>query len=98
MHYLRRRIWTLLSLFLLAVFAANSFFGAHGLKANAALKARIAGLGKQLKILEEKHHNLEAHTKLLASDNIDPDTLEHEARKTLNFVHQNEQVYIRKTP
>jgi cell division protein FtsB len=98
MYLLRRNLFALLALLTLVVFAATTFFGDNGLKANAALKARIAGLTKQLKILEERRGELEARTKLLSSDSVDLDTLEGEARRTLNFVYPNERVYLQKTP
>jgi cell division protein FtsB len=98
MYLLRRNLFALLALAILVLFAANTFFGDNGLKANAALKTRIAGLAKQLKILEQRRGELEARTRLLASDNVDLDALEGEARKTLNFVYPNERVYLQKTP
>jgi cell division protein FtsB len=98
MYLLRRNLWSLLALLLLLLFGAHTFFGDNGLKANAALKARVAGLTKQLKILEERHQALDARAKLLSSGSIDPDTLEGEARKTLNFVYPNEQVFLQKSP
>ncbi len=94
MKFIKENLPTVLVLSILSVFAVQTYFGAHGLQENSALKARIAGLEKKLQILRDQKIKLERQTGLMSSKRVDRDMLEAKARELLNFVYANERVYV----
>jgi cell division protein FtsB len=97
MGFLRKNLVSLVLFGVLTSFAIQTYVGEHGLQARSALNARIGGLNKKLQLLHEKRRDLEHMTKLLAPGAVDRDMLEFQARKQLNFVYDNEHIYIRKS-
>ncbi len=98
MHFIKRHFIALLVIFVLSLFAVQTYLGEHGLQARSALDARIAGLNKKLQLLNEKRRDLERMTKLMAPGAVDRDMLEFQARERLNFVYKNERIYVNGTP
>ena len=94
MLFLKRNLISLVVLFVLSLFAVQTYVGEHGLQARSALNARIGGLNKKLQLLGEKRRELERMTKLMAPGAVDRDMLEFQARERLNFVYQGERVYV----
>ena len=96
MRFLKRNLISLFILFVLSLFAVQTYVGEHGLQARSSLKARIIGLNRNLHLLNEQHSELERMTKLMAPGAVDRDMLEFQARERLNFVYKNEQIYVNK--
>jgi cell division protein FtsB len=97
MIFLKRNLLRILAVFILSSFAVQTYLGEHGLQARSALNARIGGLNKKLHILQKKRQKLEHMTKLMAPGAVDRDMLEFQARELLNFVYDNERIYVRES-
>ncbi len=94
MGWIRKNLVSLLILMVLASFSVRIWVGEHGLQARSALKARISGLEKKKQLLLVKRRELEHRVKLMAPGAVDPDMLEFQARKLLDFAYDRERIYV----
>ena len=82
---------------------AISYFGFHliqgdrGLRAWQALEQNLKNLEANYTELNQNHHQLENKVRLLRADNLCPDLLEEQAKKTLGYIHPQE-VMVMRTP
>ncbi len=83
---------------LLAYFAYHALEGANGLWALRDLDAEAARLSREAAVLHAERMRLEARVALLRPDNLDPDLLDEEARRTLGFVRPDEVVILQTPP
>ena len=93
MGLIRKNLVSLLVMMVLLSFSVRIWVGEHGLQARSALKARISGLEKKKQLLLFKRRELEHRVKLMAPGAVDPDMLEFQARKILDFVYDRERIY-----
>ncbi len=89
-HRRRRTILTALGLYALAAlyigyFAVNAFTGAHGLRAQKDLDARLTQMQAELTDLKAQHARWQRRAGLLRSSQIDPDMLAERARALLGY-------------
>ena len=79
---------------LFAYFAYHALQGGNGLWALRDLDAEAARLSHEAAILHAERERLESRVALLRPDNLDPDLLDEEARRTLGFVRPDEVVIL----
>lgn len=75
-------------------FFYHAFQGDHGLVALRELDRRAAILSVQAEALALRRAALEQGVALLRPDNLDPDMLDEQARRTLGLVHPDEIVIL----
>ncbi|MFQ5533213.1 MAG: septum formation initiator family protein [Sphingomonadales bacterium] len=71
-------------------FGYHTIEGRYGLIALHQLRSEISELQEQARGLKARREVLEHRVAMLRPDNLDPDLLEEEVRKTLGFVHKDE--------
>lgn len=80
---------------LIAYFAYNAYTGDHGLMAQRNYEAEAAQLETELATLKAQRVALENKVSLLAATRLDPDMLDEEGRRQLNFIHPKDLVLLR---
>jgi cell division protein FtsB len=90
-----RSILTTLGLYVMAAlligyFGVNAYSGNHGLKAKEDLDHQIAALSADLDHLKLERAQWERRVVLLRADRLDPDMLDEQARKLLDYVAPND--------
>lgn len=86
-------LYTLAAL-LIGYFYINAYSGKYGLNAQAALDQESVSLTAELVHLKAQRKIWEHRTALLRTDRIDPDMLDEQARKQLNFAHERDLVLL----
>ncbi|MFG1295998.1 MULTISPECIES: FtsB family cell division protein [Xanthobacter] len=80
---------------LIAYFAYNAYTGDHGLVAQRTYEQETQRLEAQLAELKTQRMALENKVSLLAATRLDPDMLDEEGRRQLNFIHPKDLVLLR---
>lgn len=80
---------------LIFYFAYNAYTGDHGLVAKRNFEQEMSRLEDDLATLKAQRKALEHKVSLLAARQLDPDMLDEEGRRQLNFVHPKEIVLLR---
>ncbi|MBV8061842.1 MAG: septum formation initiator family protein [Alphaproteobacteria bacterium] len=75
-------------------FLYHTIEGERGWVAMVRLKNKVVEAEQKLEGLKKEHKDLDHRVNLLRSNNLDPDLLDEEARKTLNYSKQNETVIL----
>lgn len=81
---------------LIFYFAYNAYTGDHGLLAKRNYEEEMSQLDHQLSELKAQRVALEHKVSLLDATRLDPDMLDEEGRRQLNFVHPKDVVLLRK--
>jgi len=92
-----RSILTTLALYCMAAlligyFGINAYTGNHGLKARHEIDAQIADLTAERDRLRAEHARWQRRVALLKPDRLDPDMLDQEARRLLDYVDPHDLV------
>jgi cell division protein FtsB len=74
----------------IAYFAVNAYTGNHGIRAKHDLDQRIAELTVELTALKAERGDWERRVSLLRSNSLDPDMLDEQARKLLDYISPDE--------
>lgn len=74
----------------LAYFSYHTINGDNGVKAREVLEKRISQLNLDLSYLKEQKRILDRNVSLLRPEQIDPDMLDEEVRRLLNFARPDE--------
>ena len=98
MVFLRKNLLLALAFIMFVGLGVQTYIGEHGLQARSTLNAHLSGLNKKLQLLQKKRVRLEHVTKLLAPGAVDRDMLEYQARELLDFVYEDELIYVQKEP
>lgn len=79
---------------ILAYFAYHAFEGNHGLFAHNRLVQEISIQEKRASLLHDQRARLERRVALLRPDNLDPDLLAEEARRTLGYASPDDVIIL----
>jgi cell division protein FtsB len=79
-------------------FGINAYTGAHGLRAKQDLDQQYATLSAELDQLKRERADWQHRVRLLASESIDPDTLDERARAVLNYLDARDLTIMLKRP
>lgn len=80
---------------LIAYFAYHAYTGDHGLVAKRNFEQEVAELEGDLARLKAHRAALEHRVSLLDADQLDPDLLDEEGRRQLDFIHADDLVLFR---
>lgn len=80
---------------IIGYFAYNAYTGDHGLVAKAAYEQEARELEADLAKLKAQRIAMENKVSLLDARRLDPDMLDEEGRRQLNFIHPNDLVLLR---
>ena len=80
---------------LIGYFAYHAYTGEHGLVAQANYEQQAQRLEEELAALKAQRVALENKVSLLAATRLDPDMLDEEGRRQLNFIHPKDLVLLR---
>lgn len=75
-------------------FGVNAYTGRYGLNARVELEKEAASLTAELARLKTQRADEEKHVALLRSDRLDPDMLDEEARRQLDYAHPRDLVRL----
>jgi len=75
-------------------FGVNAYTGRYGLNARIELEKEAATLTAELARLKIQRADEEKHVALLRSDRLDPDMLDEEARRQLDYAHPRDLVRL----
>ncbi len=94
-----RSILTALALYVMAAlligyFGVNAYTGNHGLKARHELDVQIGELTAERDKLRAQHERWQQRVALLKSDGLDPDMLDEQARRLLDYVDPRDLVLV----
>ena len=81
----------------MSYFAYHAVHGDHGLYAAWTLNETVENLKKEKADMIEVREKLEHKVSLMRPESLDPDTLDEQARTTLNMAHPNDITIIRKS-
>ena len=81
---------------LIGYFAYHAYTGDHGLVAKRSYEQELAQLETELAELKSRRQAIEHKVSLLAANQLDPDLLDEEGRRQLNFVHDDDLVLLRR--
>ncbi len=76
-------------------FAYHAYNGDHGLMAKRNYEQEVERLQGELATLKAQHREIENKVSLLDARNLDPDLLDEEGRRELDFVHAKDLVMIK---
>lgn len=76
-------------------FAYHAYNGDHGLVARRNFDQEISEAKEELAALKAQRHALENRVSLLAPTQLDPDMLDEEGRRQLNFINAKDLVLLR---
>ncbi|GER08098.1 cell division protein [Iodidimonas muriae] len=91
---MRRAVVPALLIMVLGYFLFHAIQGEHGLLALRELEKKARVLELRAESMADKRQSLEARVALLRPDNLDPDMLDEQARRSLGFVHPDEVVVL----
>ncbi|MGQ3674211.1 FtsB family cell division protein [Xanthobacter sp. TB0139] len=80
---------------LIGYFAYHAYTGDHGLMAKRSYEQELSRLESELADLRAQRSKLEHKVSLLDARRLDPDMLDEQGRRQLNFVHPNDLVLLR---
>lgn len=80
---------------LIAYFAYNAYTGDHGIVAQRNYEQEAQHLEAELATLKAQRQAIENKVSLLAATRLDPDMLDEEGRRQLNFIHPKDLVLLR---
>ncbi|MGE4372725.1 MAG: septum formation initiator family protein [Xanthobacter sp.] len=80
---------------LIGYFAYHAYTGDHGLMAKRSYEQELSRLETELADLKAQRSKLEHKVSLLDARRLDPDMLDEQGRRQLNFVHPNDLVLLR---
>lgn len=80
---------------LIGYFAYHAYTGEHGLLAKRTFEQDLQQLQGELDGLKAQRAELEHTVSLLAATQLDPDLLDEEGRRQLDFVHPKDLVLLR---
>ena len=80
---------------LIGYFALQGYGGQYGLAAKRDFEQQITSLTGELETLRTQREAIARKVDLLASDHIDPDLLDEQARSLLNLVNPKDLVLLR---
>jgi cell division protein FtsB len=86
---------------ILAYFAYHAVEGNHGLFARSHLLQEISVVEKKAALIHDQRLRLERRVALLRPDNLDPDLLSEEARRSLGYANPDDVIILtpdKKTP
>jgi len=96
--YRAKRTWHLMAPILgacvLGYFLYHTVEGEHGWSAQMELQQQVMQAQERLDHLRQQHAELDHRVKLMRPESLDPDLLEEESRKTLNYTKPNEIVIL----
>ncbi|MEP9378967.1 septum formation initiator family protein [Aquabacter sp. CN5-332] len=97
-----RSIFTALALYavaggVIAYFAYHAYSGDHGIMAKRSYEQDAAQLEAELAKLKATRIAIEHKVSLLDARRLDPDLLDEEGRRQLDFVHQKDLVLLKPT-
>ncbi|EKS28094.1 MAG: septum formation initiator family protein [Afipia felis] len=75
-------------------FGVNAYTGRYGLNARIELEKEAASLTAELARLKVQRADEEKHVALLRSDRLDPDMLDEEARRQLDYANPRDLVRL----
>ncbi|MGU3493190.1 FtsB family cell division protein [Xanthobacteraceae bacterium A53D] len=95
-----RAFFVALALYLVAggaisYFAYHAYNGDHGLMAKRNYQQDVARLQAELDELKAQRHAMENRVSLLNPRNLDPDMLDEQGRRELDFIHVKDLVLIK---
>lgn len=93
----RTMVGPMLGCLLAAYFVYHSIQGDHGALAWRQLDVLISEAEGSLATLEGKREGLERRVRMLRPDSLDPDMVEEQGRRLLNFSHPDDVVLIPET-
>ncbi len=95
---LAKRTWQLLltgaGVCIVGYFLYHTIEGERGWIAQVHLQNEVAAAEETLAKLKKERQTLEHRVKLMRPESLDPDLLDEEARKSLNYSKQNEIVIL----
>ena len=94
---LQRMVGPVLGCLLIGYFVYHSVQGDHGARAWLQLNLRIVAVDDEVSILHERRAALERRVGLLRPDSLDPDMIEEQGRRLLNFSHPNDVLIVHPT-
>lgn len=80
---------------LIGYFAYHAYNGDHGLLAKRNFEQEMKGLESELAALKAQRVAIENKVSLLAATRLDPDMLDEEGRRQLNFINAKDLVLLR---
>lgn len=80
---------------LIGYFAYHAYIGDHGLLARRNYEQEMKALESELAALKAQRQAMENKVSLLAPSQLDPDMLDEEARRQLNFINTKDLVLLR---
>lgn len=80
---------------LIGYFAYHAYTGDHGLVAKRSYEQELQRLEGELAGLKAERAAIEHKVSLLDPSRLDPDMLDEEGRRQLNFIHPNDLVLLR---
>ncbi len=80
---------------LIGYFAYHAYTGDHGLVAKRSYEQELKQLEAELGDLQAQRSSIEHKVSLLAASRLDPDMLDEQGRRLLNFIHPNDIVLLR---
>lgn len=80
---------------LIGYFAYHAYNGDHGLLAKRSFEQEMKALEGELAELKAKRQAIENKVSLLAPSQLDPDMLDEEGRRQLNFINAKDIVLLR---
>ena len=87
---LQRMIGPVLGCLLIGYFVYHSVQGDHGALAWMKLNLRIVAVDDEVSLLHAQRAALERRVRLLRPDSLDPDMIEEQGRRLLNFSHRDD--------
>jgi len=82
---------------IIGYFAISAYTGRNGLTAQQELDQGIVSLTRELEQLKSERAELERRVALLRPEHIDPDMLEEQARRQLNYVNPRDVLWMTNT-
>jgi len=79
---------------LIGYFGVNAYTGNYGLKARHSLDVQIANMLNERDVLRAERSQWERRVALLSASGIDPDMLDEQARRLLNYVDPRDLVLV----
>lgn len=80
---------------LIGYFAYHAYTGDHGLVAKRNYEQELKQLEAELADLRSQRSMIEHKVSLLAASRLDPDLLDEQGRRLLNFIHPDDIVLLR---
>ncbi|GGF83192.1 hypothetical protein GCM10007301_49100 [Azorhizobium oxalatiphilum] len=79
----------------ISYFAYHAYNGDHGLMAKRNYEQEVVRLETELAALKTQRQAMENKVSLMAARNLDPDMLDEQGRRELDFIHSKDLVMIK---